>query len=72
MCGPRVTVAAMEIPVDHEDELFAVRRDDNGHTIQRAVRDMTPGEVITTIDLHTAEAANSENTPNMPNRSRRG
>ena len=33
-----------------EDELFTVCLDDDGHPVQRAVRDMTAGEVIAAID----------------------
>ena len=32
-----------------EDELFTVCLDDDGHPVQRAVRDMTAGEVIAAI-----------------------
>jgi hypothetical protein len=32
--------------MEHEDELFTVCLDDDGHPVLRAVRDMTPGEVI--------------------------
>ena len=37
-----------------EDELFTVCLDDDGHPVQRAVRDMTAGEVIAAIDHLTA------------------
>ena len=33
-----------------EDELFTVCLDDDGHPVQRAVRDMTAGDVIAAID----------------------
>jgi hypothetical protein len=33
-----------------EDELFTVCLDDDGHPVQRAVRDMTAGEVIAAIE----------------------
>ena len=33
-----------------EDELFTVCLDDDGHPVQRAVRDMTASEVISAID----------------------
>ena len=33
-----------------EDELFTVCLDEDGHPVQRAVRDMTAGEVIAAID----------------------
>jgi hypothetical protein len=37
-----------------EDELFTVCLVDDGHPVQRAVRDMTAGEVIAAIDHLTA------------------
>ena len=37
-----------------EDELFTICLDDDGHPVQRAVRDMTADEVIAAIDYLTA------------------
>ena len=43
-----------------EDELFTVCLDDDGHPVQRAVRDMTAGEVIAAIDHLTVGSTRIE------------
>ena len=43
-----------------EDELFTVCLDDDGHPVQRAVRDMTDSEVIAAIDHLTAGSTRIE------------
>ena len=45
-----------------EDELFTVCLDDDGHPVQRAVRDMTAGEVIAAIDHLVGINSSSTNT----------
>ena len=55
-------------PMDEldEDELFTVCLDDDGHAVQRAVRDMTVGEVIAAID-HLTAAHRHHMLPSSPN-----
>ena len=43
-----------------EDELFTVCLDDDGHPVQRVVRDMTAGEVIAAIDHLTVGSTRIE------------
>jgi hypothetical protein len=43
-----------------EDELFTVCLDDDGHPVQRAVRDMPAGEVIAAIDHLTVGSTRIE------------
>ena len=48
-----------------EDELFTVCLDDDGHPVQRAVRDMTAGEVIAAIDHLTVGSTRIEMYPGL-------